>query len=79
MTILDRLFRRGAKSATPQAPGASAECPHLALTPRWDRSEDIGHEDRATSYVCDSCHRSFAPSAVEGIRHAAADRLRIRS
>ena len=77
MSILDRLFKGRAAAKARQTPGGEVECPHLALAPRWDSAVDMGHEDRATSYVCDSCHRTFDPSSVERIRHEAAARLRI--
>lgn len=79
MGLLDRFFKRDANAhragLTTNHPPAAA-CPHLAVAPRWDNATDIGHEDRATSFVCDSCHQSFAPAEIETIRSAAAARLR---
>ncbi|HXH22197.1 MAG TPA: hypothetical protein VNN10_09215 [Dehalococcoidia bacterium] len=40
---------------------ASATCPHTALMPRWDSLEDMGKEDKATSYFCQGCERTFTP------------------
>lgn len=86
--MLDRLFGRrtaddrhhtqpDASDASSPAGGAgSPECTHLAMTPRWDRIEDMGHEDRATAWVCDSCHMSLTPEEAERARVTAADRLR---
>jgi len=37
-------------------------CPHLVLAPRWDKAEDIGHENRATGYWCAACQQ---PITVE--------------
>jgi hypothetical protein len=39
----------------------SISCPHTALVPRWDSVEDMGKEDRVTSYFCQGCERSFSP------------------
>lgn len=39
----------------------STTCPHTALVPRWDSIEDMGKEDRATSYFCQGCERTFSP------------------
>ncbi len=36
-------------------------CPHTALVPRWDSIDDMGKEDRATSYFCQGCERVFSP------------------
>lgn len=36
------------------------ECPHTALTARWDTSEDIGKTDRATGFRCESCGATFS-------------------
>lgn len=77
MGLLDRLFKR--EAAAPRQglqSGTGADCPHLAVAPRWDNAADIGHEDRATSFVCDSCHTSFSGSEIEAVRSAAAARLR---
>lgn len=51
MGLLAKLFRRG--GATP--PEREVQCPHTALTPRWDRPEDMGKEDLASSFRCDTC------------------------
>ena len=68
MGLLDKLFGRGQASQKRDGlhPASSgADCPHLAVAPRWDNAADIGHEDRATSFVCDSCHASFSASEIE--------------
>jgi hypothetical protein len=78
MGLLDKLFKR--EAAAPrrglQTGPSGADCAHLAVAPRWDNAADIGHEDRATSFVCDSCHNSFSGSEIEAVRSAAAARLR---
>ncbi|MGE3856686.1 MAG: hypothetical protein AB7G21_07000 [Dehalococcoidia bacterium] len=79
MGLLDRLLGRGQASGREEglhAPPSGADCPHLAVAPRWDNAADIGHEDRATSFVCDSCHASFTGSEIQAVRSAAAARLR---
>lgn len=62
MGILDKLFHRGGSAAVE----VQAECPHKALTARWERAEDIGKEDLATSFHCDGCGQTF--SGEEGRR-----------
>jgi hypothetical protein len=51
MGLLAKLFRRG--DTTP--PETTVQCPHTALTPRWERPEDMGKEDLASSFRCDTC------------------------
>ena len=80
--MLDRLFgRRTSDDRHHTQPEASehTDCAHVAMTPRWDSADDMGHEDRATSFVCDSCHQALTPSEAELSRHAAAERLRLNT
>ncbi|MDA0301541.1 MAG: hypothetical protein O2822_03365 [Chloroflexi bacterium] len=77
--MLDRLFGRKTADDRRHTRGDAsgpAECPHGALTPRWDRIEDMGHDDRTSSFVCDSCHQALTPVEAEQARRAAAERLR---
>jgi hypothetical protein len=50
-------------------------CPHSALVPRWDSVDDIGHEERATSYFCEACGESFSPAEARLLQQSMADRL----
>jgi len=52
-------------------------CPHTILIPRWDSIADMGKEDRATSYGCQSCSETFNPEEAKAIRLTTAERLRI--
>jgi hypothetical protein len=63
MGILGKLFHRD-DSATALAD--EVVCPHKALTARWDRADDIGKEDLATSFHCEGCGETF--SGAEGRR-----------
>jgi hypothetical protein len=63
MGIFDKLFNR-TSSAT--AVEEKVECPHKALTARWDRAEDIGKEELATTFHCEGCGQTF--SGDEGRR-----------
>ena len=44
MGLLSNLLGRRESDAAPSEP-ASETCPHLALTPRWDNIDDMGHDD----------------------------------
>lgn len=77
--MLDRLFgRRTGDDRHHTQPDASehAACAHVAMTPRWDRAEDMGHEDRASSFVCDACHEALTPAEAQLARSASVNRLR---
>jgi hypothetical protein len=63
MSFLDKLFGREEHEDTAVL---TAECPHKSLTARWDRAEDMGHQDRATSFHCEGCGTDF--SGDEGRR-----------
>jgi hypothetical protein len=72
MGILDRLLRRSSETEA----AVPAPCMHGALIPRWDSVADMGREDRATGYRCDSCGAEFAPDEVHALRLEAFERLR---
>ena len=77
MSFISNLFCK--KASTAKAADAAAEavdCPHMALGPRWDSAADIGHEDRASSFICGACHRAFTPGEAEQVPTDAAQRLR---
>lgn len=79
MSMLNRLFNRDSGADTPgdAAGAAMQECPHVALTPRWDRVDDMGHEDLATSFVCDSCHQTLTPDEARAVRADMGNRLHL--
>jgi len=45
-------------------------CPHTVLLTRWDSIDDIGHEDRATYYICEACQEKFSPEEAKLIRES---------
>ncbi len=74
MGLMSKLFGKG-QEIPEAAPGVSL-CPHTTMTPRWDRAEDIGHEDRATGWHCEGCGEMFTAEEGRQIRDQAGDRLR---
>ena len=46
------------------------ECLHMELAPRWLEAGDIGKSDRASSFVCASCGRTFTPEEARELRTA---------
>jgi hypothetical protein len=69
-----RLF--GKKKAEPTPTWERPTCLHIALTARWDAVEDMGHDDKATSYVCATCNSHFTPAEASEIRSTQAEQLR---
>jgi hypothetical protein len=55
---------------------AAVPCPHITLVPHWEKATDMGHEDRASSYTCDTCHQVFTAEAGRSLRQTEADRVR---
>ena len=80
MGFLDKVFgRKGGKEATADAPAAVApDCPHGAVTPRWDNGADMGKTDLVSAYVCEACGARFSREEGETLGASAADRLRVR-
>jgi len=75
MGLLDKLLRKSSEANTAVAP-QERSCLHGALVPRWDSVGDMGREDKATSYRCDSCGAEFTPDEVHELREQALERLR---
>jgi len=77
MGLLDGLFGKKPKveQSRSESSTAVAECPHVLLSPRWDNVNDIGHEDRATGYVCNGCNTSFTTDEVARLRATEKERL----
>lgn len=79
MGFLDKLFgRKDADTAPAQKqPEIEVECPHAAVTPRWDSAADMGKTELVSAYVCESCGVSFSREEGSRLTGAAADRLRV--
>ncbi len=74
MSLLDKLLHRDQPAVPPTL--ATVPCTHVALVPKWDSVADMGHEDRVSSYTCESCRQSFTPAAGRALRESEAERLR---
>ncbi len=64
--------QRRETSAAPDEP----VCPHTTLTARWDSVADMGNDEKATSYTCQSCHQSFTAAEGHALRATEAERVR---
>jgi hypothetical protein len=71
MSILNGLFgKREVKTEV------AVECPHSVLLPQWSSVEDMGREDRISSFTCEACHEPFTAEAGMAQRTLIAERLR---
>jgi transposase-like protein len=82
MGFLDRLFGRKGAEAAPTKKAieeavAEVECPHTAVTPRWESAADMGKTELVSSYVCESCAATFSREEGERLAAGAAERLRV--
>ena len=68
------LRRRKSAPVAPAEP--VAPCLHAVLVPRWDSAQDIGHDDRASYFMCDACKTQFSPAEAAALREQEAERLR---
>ena len=77
MGFLDGLFGKKPKEQEARAASAItvADCPHVMLAPRWDNVADIGHEDRATGFVCSGCNSLFTVDEAAKLRATEKERL----
>jgi transposase-like protein len=79
MGFLDKLFGRKGADAAPakKEPAVEVECPHAAVTPRWDSAADMGKTELVSAYVCESCGTTFSREEGAQLTASAADRLRV--
>ncbi len=75
MGLLDGLFGKKPNEERQSSSTAVADCPHVMLSARWDNVDDIGHEDRATGYICNGCNASFTVDEVARLRATEKERL----
>ena len=74
MGFLGKLFGGGKKQQAAVAE-ISVDCPHSVLVARWDSVQDMGHEDKATRYMCETCHEMFEPEEARRLRDTMAERV----
>ncbi len=79
MSFIARLLRRDKGGASQETGAAAVEappCPHTALTARWDSVQDMGKDEKATSFLCTACNEEFTPEQATELRATEAERLR---
>lgn len=78
MGFLDKIFGRGGEEAEgvhAEAVLEQDECPHVTLVPQWDEADDIGHEDKASRFLCGTCGSTFTPEEAHHLRETEAQRI----
>lgn len=73
MRLMRGLFRQNSEEQEENT--EAVICPHTVLAPHWDRAEDMPHEDRVSSYRCQSCGESFTAEEGRALKRSEADRL----
>lgn len=76
MGLLTKILHREDAPSTP-ATTEAPECLHTILLPRWESVEDMGQDDKATGFHCDTCGQEFTPAEAAALRASAGDRLRV--
>jgi hypothetical protein len=74
MGLLSKLFGGGKKQDVAIEVG-SLECPHSVLVARWESVQDMGIEDKATRFMCETCKEMFSPADAFHLRDTLAARL----
>lgn len=75
MGIFDKLFGGKKQQEESVAVADNADCQHTVLVARWENVQDMGHEDKASRYMCETCHEMFSPDQARELQDAAAKRL----
>jgi hypothetical protein len=73
MGLLSKLF--GGKKEESATEAIAVECPHSVLVPRWDSVQDMGIEEKATRFLCESCKEEFDPAAAAELRSTLVQRI----
>ena len=73
-----RFFRRGEADSVSAQPDEDVleTCEHVLLVPHWDSPENMGVEEKASSYRCNTCDERFTREEEEVLRGTEADRIR---
>jgi hypothetical protein len=71
-------FLRKKKDEQPEVATIEGEpvvCEHVTLIPRWDSADDMGKQDRASMFRCESCGQEFNPAEATRLRATEAARV----
>lgn len=68
MNIFGNFWTRRERLKEKMSEQQAKPCMHATLVPHWDRAEDMGHNERAIFFICDSCTQIFSPDDVADLR-----------
>ena len=77
MGLFDKLFGGGKSKPATAVAEPSVTCPHAVLVPRWDNVQDMGHEDKATRYMCEACREMFTPEQAKELSQTIRERMAV--
>lgn len=83
MGLMSKLRGGNADSEDPSprneasAAQQSMECVHGTLIPRWDSLDDMGKEDRVSTYTCESCSKTLTPAEAREVKANEANHVRV--
>jgi hypothetical protein len=72
MGLLSNLFGKKQAAAVETI---ATECPHSVLVARWDSVQDMGIEEKATRFMCETCKEMFSPEEAAQLRSTLAQRI----
>jgi hypothetical protein len=72
MGLLDKIFGGKKQEAVAEI---QVDCPHSVLVARWDSVQDMGIEDKATRFMCESCKEMFEPAEAQRLRDTLSERV----
>jgi hypothetical protein len=73
-----KLFGRRNEPQDAHEEHEAAPCEHMVRTPTWDRAEDVGREDLASGYRCETCGANLSSRDVARIQATESERLKRR-
>ena len=76
MPNLRNLFGSKPSPATIERHTEKTVCLHTSVAPQWSSAGDMGHEDRASSFLCGSCGQVFTPAEFAAMRSTEAERVK---
>ncbi len=77
MGFLSRLLGRKEAPTVSEAATPDPICPHATLIPHWDNPDDMGKQDRANSFTCESCKETFSGEEGRRLQEHIGERLPI--
>ena len=75
MGLFDKLFGGGKTKQATAVAEPTVTCPHAVLVARWDNVQDMGHEEKATRFMCEACREMFSPEQAKELSQSIRERM----